>query len=154
MLHARLLRKSSSGERLGLNQIVCVHKAEGITYKLGVVTMTSVTRTGQLYIGVRYLPGQPKRILRALLARYVPPQIWDLPKHGFDFPLQQFLAADDHALVRRYLEAGGWLDRGLLRADLVRSYARQFIAGDRRLAFRVWALAVLGAWLENHEQLR
>ena len=59
LLHARLLRKSSSGERVGLNQLVCVHKAEGITYKLGVVTMTSVTRTGQLYIGLRYLPGQP-----------------------------------------------------------------------------------------------
>ena len=59
LLHARLLRKSTSGERVGLNQIVCVHKAEGITRKLGVVTMTSVTRTGQLYIGVRYLPGQP-----------------------------------------------------------------------------------------------
>jgi len=52
--------KSTSGERVGLNQIVCVHKAEGIVYKLGVVTMTSVTRTGQLYIGVRYLPGQPR----------------------------------------------------------------------------------------------
>ena len=60
LLHARLLRKSTSGERVGLNQIVCVHKAEGIVYKLGVVTMTSVTRTGQLYIGVRYLPGQPR----------------------------------------------------------------------------------------------
>jgi len=108
----------------------------------------------QLRTDWRYLPGQPKRILRALLARYVPPQIWDLPKHGFDFPLQQFLAADDHALVRRYLEAGRWLERGLLRADLVRSYARQFIAGDQRLAFRVWALVVLGAWLESHDELR
>ena len=108
----------------------------------------------QLRTEWRYLPGQPKRILRALLARYVPAPIWDLPKHGFDFPLQQFLAADDHALVRRYLEAGRWLDRGLLRADLVRGYARRFMAGDRRLAFRVWALVVLGAWLENHDELR
>ncbi|MBI5889767.1 MAG: hypothetical protein HZB47_03700 [Nitrosomonadales bacterium] len=60
LLHARLLRKLNSGERLGMNQIVCVHKPEGIIYKLGVVTVTSVTRTGQLYIGVRYLPGQPR----------------------------------------------------------------------------------------------
>lgn len=59
LLHARLLRKNTSGERVGLNQIVCVHKAEGINYKLGVVTLTNVTRTGQLYIGIRYLPGQP-----------------------------------------------------------------------------------------------
>jgi hypothetical protein len=60
LLHARLLRKSNAGERLVMNQLVCVHKSEGIIYKLGVVTVTSVTRTGQLYIGVRYLPGQPR----------------------------------------------------------------------------------------------
>ncbi len=108
----------------------------------------------QLRTDWRWLPGQPKRILRALLARYVPAQIWDLPKHGFDFPLQRFLAADDHALVRRYLVAGSWLERGLLRADGVRGYARQFMAGDPRLAFRVWALVVLGAWLEKHDELK
>jgi asparagine synthase (glutamine-hydrolysing) len=108
----------------------------------------------QLRTDYRYLPGEPKRILRALLARYVPPRIWDLPKHGFDFPFKQFLAADDHALVRRYLVAGRWLDRGLLRPDPVRRYARQFMAGDTRLTFRVWALLVLGAWLEKHEQIR
>lgn len=101
----------------------------------------------------RYLPGQPKRILRELLARYVPRAIWDVPKHGFNFPLHEFLAGDDFALVRRHVEQGRWLDRGLLRADVVRRYARQYIAGDRRLMFRVWALVVLGAWLEQHEDL-
>jgi len=108
----------------------------------------------QLRTDWRWLPEQPKRILRALLARYVPSQIWDAPKHGFDFPLQQFLAADDHALVRRYLLQGRWLDRRLLQPDGVRSYARRFMAGDLRLAFRVWALVMLGAWLEQHEELR
>jgi asparagine synthase (glutamine-hydrolysing) len=107
----------------------------------------------QLPADWRYLPGEPKRILRALLERYVPRQIWDVPKHGFDFPLQWFLATNDHALVRRYLLAGRWLDRGVLDADGVRDYARRFIAGDQRLIFRVWALVVLGAWLERHEDV-
>ncbi len=52
----------------------------------------------------RHLQGQPKRILRELLARYVPRQIWDLPKHGFDFPLAAFLEGDDFTLVRTYLD--------------------------------------------------
>jgi asparagine synthase (glutamine-hydrolysing) len=101
----------------------------------------------------RYLPGEPKRILRAVLARHVPRHIWDVPKHGFDFPLQWFLAADDYALVRRYLLNGRWLDSGVLDADGVRDYARRFIAGDQRLMFRVWALVVLGAWLERNEDV-
>ena len=99
------------------------------------------------------LPGEPKRILRALLARYVPREIWDGPKHGFDFPLHDFLAGDGHALVHRHVLNGRWLARGLLRPDVVRRYARQYMAGDRHSMFRVWALVVLGAWLDAHEDL-
>ncbi len=60
LLHGRLLRKTIIGERIGLNQIVSVNKLNSTTYKLGVVTLVSVTRSGQLYIGVRYLPGSPQ----------------------------------------------------------------------------------------------
>jgi len=101
----------------------------------------------------RHLPGQPKRILRELLARYIPVEIWDRPKQGFNFPLHDFLAGDDYALVRRHVLEGRWLDRNLLRPDVVRRYAQQYIAGNRTLMFRVWALAVLGAWLDAHEDV-
>jgi asparagine synthase (glutamine-hydrolysing) len=105
----------------------------------------------QLRTDWRHMPGEPKRILRALLARYVPRQLWDVPKHGFDFPLLDFLSGDDFALVRRYLIQGRWLDRGLVRPDIVRACARQFMEGDQRMKFRVWALVVLGAWLEQRD---
>ena len=88
--------------------------------------------------------------MRALLARYVPIALWDLPKHSFDFPLQAFLSAQDHALVRRHLDRERWQAWGLLDAQIVWDYAQRFIAGDRRLMFRVWALVVLSAWLEAH----
>lgn len=100
-----------------------------------------------------HLHDRPKRILRELLARYIPRQIWDLPKHGFDFPLAAFLEGDGFALVRTYLDAARWRRSGLLRGDLVWRYASDFIAGDHRLTFRVWTLVVLGAWLEHHELL-
>jgi hypothetical protein len=63
LLHARLLRKSTSGERLGLNQLISIQKPGTTDYKLGIVTATSVTRNGQLYIGVRYLPGNPQAVI-------------------------------------------------------------------------------------------
>ena len=101
----------------------------------------------------RHLPGQPKRILAALLARYVPREIWDRPKQGFNFPLHDFLAADGYALVRRHVLEGRWLGRGILRADRVQRHARQYMGGERGLMFRVWALVVLGAWLDAHEDV-
>jgi hypothetical protein len=63
LLHARLLRKFNAGERLGLNQLVSIQKPGASDYKLGAVTATSVTRTGQLYAGVRYLPGNPQPVI-------------------------------------------------------------------------------------------
>jgi len=107
----------------------------------------------QLRTDFRYLPGQPKRILRALLARYLPRELWDVPKHSFDFPLCEFLAADNFALVRRHLDQDLWRQARLLSVDKVQHYARQFMAGDQRLAFRIWALVMLGAWLETHDKL-
>jgi len=63
LLNARLLRKTASHERLGLNQLVCVHKQDAKNFKLGVVTLLNVTRGGQLYIGLRYLPGNPQAVI-------------------------------------------------------------------------------------------
>jgi asparagine synthase (glutamine-hydrolysing) len=98
----------------------------------------------------RYQPGSPKHILRNLLARHVPREMWDVPKHGFDFPLRDFLIADDFQLPREYLNPDRWRQTGLLSPDEVWSYARRFMAGEPGLEFRVWALAALAAWLETH----
>ncbi len=108
----------------------------------------------QLRTDWRHLPGEPKRILRAILASYIPRNVWDLPKHGFDFPLLPFLAGDDFKLVRRHLDPDLWRHNGLLRPEVVSRYAKRFMAGDEHLTFRVWALVVLGAWLEGRKNLR
>jgi asparagine synthase (glutamine-hydrolysing) len=105
----------------------------------------------QLRIDYRHLPGRPKRILRALLARYVPAALWDLPKHSFNFPLRDFLAGEDFRLVRQHLAQTTWQERGLLDVQRIQHLANQFMAGDERVTFRVWALVVLGAWLEQHK---
>jgi asparagine synthase (glutamine-hydrolysing) len=103
-----------------------------------------------LPVDYRYLPGQHKRLLRSLLGRYVPREIWNVPKHGFDFPLQRFLAAEDFRLVRRYLLEADWRRWQILAPEGVAGYARRFMAGEPGLTFRVWALVVLAAWLEGH----
>jgi len=98
----------------------------------------------------RWRPEDPKHMLRALLARHVPRNLWDLPKHSFDFPLLDFLSAEDYQLVRQYLLHGDWAKWQVLSPELVAEYGRRFIAGEHSLRFRVWALVVLAAWLEGH----
>lgn len=100
---------------------------------------------------LRYAEGEHKRVLKQALARHLPRAIWDVPKHGFDFPFDTLLTADDHALVRAHADTPtlarlGCADPGAL-VDTVTGY----IAGARNWRFRVWALTVLGAWLRQHD---
>jgi asparagine synthase (glutamine-hydrolysing) len=106
----------------------------------------------QLRTEWRWQPGQPKRILRELLARHVPRALWDRPKHGFDFPLASFLAGQDAALVRRYVLTPSWARPAGMEPDAVAAWGRCFMAGDPQVTFKAWALVVLGAWLEAHAQ--
>lgn len=99
----------------------------------------------------RWQPKSAKRLLRALLARHIPPVVWNQPKRGFDFPLEALLRAEDFALVRRYLHFDLWQQWQVLSPDGVAGYGRRFLAGEGSLRFRIWALIVLAAWLEGHQ---
>ncbi|MBA4381472.1 MAG: hypothetical protein C0406_02800 [Sideroxydans sp.] len=63
LIRAHLLRKASVGERLANQQLVSVFAPNSAAYKLGFTTLVNVTRTGHLYIGLRYLPGQPQAVI-------------------------------------------------------------------------------------------
>lgn len=62
ILGARLLRDLQEGERIGLNQLVVVRPGNSSAFILGTVKWRSVTRGGQLHVGVHYLPGNPQAV--------------------------------------------------------------------------------------------
>lgn len=152
--HAHFERGSALLEAMPCGRLNQAALSSGLQVRYPFADPDTVDLLRRLPVAWRWTPDEPKRVLRALLARHVPRAIWDLPKHGFDFPLHAFLAADDFSLVRRYLGRDRWHRAGLLNADLVVRYAGQFIAGDQALSFRVWALLVLAVWLEGQDELR
>lgn len=93
---------------------------------------------------------EPKRLLRALLSRYVPRELWEQPKHGFDFPFLALMRHNDNALIDRYLAPAIVKEFAIVDAKTVATYVDRFVGGDDGLAFRVWGLVVLFAWLEHH----
>jgi hypothetical protein len=62
LLGAMLVRVDTTGARLTSRQLVALRIGDAET-KLGVSTWVSVTRGGQLHIGVRYLPGAVQAIM-------------------------------------------------------------------------------------------
>lgn len=57
ILGARLLRENKQGERIGNNQLIALRTQDAKAFMLGTVTWRSVTLSGQLRMGVQYLPG-------------------------------------------------------------------------------------------------
>lgn len=57
ILGARLLRENKDGERIGNNQLIALRTKDAKAFMLGNVTWRSVTHSGQLRMGVQYLPG-------------------------------------------------------------------------------------------------
>ncbi len=62
ILGAKLTRVDTKGERLSHNQLVLLNAGESENLSLATTTWVNVTRTRQLRIGVRYLPGLPVAI--------------------------------------------------------------------------------------------
>jgi hypothetical protein len=63
ILGAKLLRVGTHGGRLNHNQLVALRTGDAETFMLATTTWLSVTRIGQLCIGVRYLPGTVQAIV-------------------------------------------------------------------------------------------
>lgn len=108
----------------------------------------------QLPKNFRALPNQPKRLLRGLLARYLASDVWDRPKKGFTFPVADFLQTDGGRFVREQLDRDLWRSLNVVDCNEVERLMQGFLAGDERWLFRVWGLAVLGAWLVQHREAR
>lgn len=101
--------------------------------------------------GDRIANGEKKAVLKRVLARHVPPELWERPKMGFGVPLGEWLAgpldnwAVDHASAAA--------EAGLIRReaiDDVRTTVRSNHHGEA--AFRYWDLVVLGAWLKGQRE--
>lgn len=91
-----------------------------------------------------------KAILRDVLARHVPPQLFERPKTGFGIPLGDWLRGPlrewaEELLDRRRLEQDGWFD-----ATIVRQCWRGHLSGRRDATAGLWAILMFNAWLDHH----
>ncbi len=62
MLGAQLICEGAPGGRLSRNQLVALRFEDAGDFSLGTTAWASVTLTGQLRIGVRYLPGMARAV--------------------------------------------------------------------------------------------
>jgi asparagine synthase (glutamine-hydrolysing) len=89
--------------------------------------------------------GQGKRIVRSLLARYVPRHLFERPKMGFNLPLQQWLRGPLRPWVEDLLDAVKLKQQGVFEAAPVRRAWQDYLDG-RGSTGQLWNVLMFQAW--------
>jgi len=103
----------------------------------------------RLPAGLRVRGGTGKRLLRQVLARYVPPELTERPKMGFSLPLAGWLRGPlrdwaEDLLAEKRLAGDGILDP----APVAEAWTR-LLAGQPGADARVWSVLMFQAWRER-----
>ena len=91
--------------------------------------------------------GQGKWLLRQVLERYVPRELVDRPKLGFDPPLAAWLRGPLCEWASDLLAADRLRNQGLLRPEPVQAALAEHLSGRRNHDYRLWTVLMLQSWL-------
>ena len=98
---------------------------------------------------MKYRNGKGKYILRRLLARYVPEELFDRPKMGFGVPLDRWFRNDLRALLLDYLSPGRLKREGIFDHSLVGEVIKEHLSGRLNHQYRLWPLLMWEMWREK-----
>ena len=91
--------------------------------------------------------GERKGLLKAVLSRYAPRDIWDRPKRGFGIPVAQWLRGPLRELGETLFARNALATQGLFDVELTRGVWEDFLAGGQRRTNLVWTLFVAQLYL-------
>jgi asparagine synthase (glutamine-hydrolysing) len=100
-------------------------------------------------IDLKISGGEGKRILRKLLYREAPRELFERPKAGFAIPVGEWLKGPLRSWAEELLDEGrlareGWFDAGAVRARW-----RDHLSGRRDSRAAIWAILMFQAWLDE-----
>jgi asparagine synthase (glutamine-hydrolysing) len=91
----------------------------------------------------------PKSILRDALARFVPRQLFERPKHGFSVPMRSWLSGPLRDLIHEAFRQRSVVECGWLNAATLLRIERDFRAGRTELSAMLWLLFVLARFVDR-----
>jgi asparagine synthase (glutamine-hydrolysing) len=90
-----------------------------------------------------------KYILKEILYKYVPKELFNRPKQGFSIPLSKWLKDELNYLIKDYLNPELILKAGIVKDEEVARLIRGYLSGKDYLFNRIWLLIVLNKWIKD-----
>jgi len=103
----------------------------------------------QLPESLKYRNGAGKYLLKKLLARYLPPALFERPKMGFGVPIDQWMRCELKTLLLDYLSPDRLRKEGRLDAKIVQQKLKEHLDGGCNHHYRLWAVLMWEMWRER-----
>jgi len=92
---------------------------------------------------------QNKYILRQVLYRYVPKNIFERPKWGFSVPIREWLTTDLKHWIDAYLSKTMIEKHNIIKYEVAQYWVKRFLKGEKTVFNKVWVMIALHQWLEG-----
>ena len=96
--------------------------------------------------------GKGKKILRKLLAREVPVELFERPKAGFGIPVGDWIKGPLRPWAEELLDSRALAEQGYFDAAIVQRRWREHLAGQRNSTPALWAILMFQAWLGDQKR--
>jgi len=90
-----------------------------------------------------------KSLLRQLLYRYVPKDLVNRPKKGFDVPLDDWLRGPLREWMLDILSAKDLKENSFINEKIVSSLIEEHISGQANYGYSLWPIIMFQAWLKK-----
>jgi asparagine synthase (glutamine-hydrolysing) len=103
-----------------------------------------------LPIEFRYQPKNKKRILKDLLFKHVPKEMFDRPKKGFSVPIEEWFRNELKDFMYDLLSEKNIKLIDQIDMNEVEKILAEHVNGKKNNAVSIWNLIVLTQWLKNN----
>jgi len=98
-------------------------------------------------LNVKYKNNQGKYLLRQVLYKYLPKEMINKPKSGFQIPLNEWLRGELKPLVLKYLDDTG-LDKNIFDIEEINILKKRFFK-DEEIGTTIWFILMYQMWKEK-----
>lgn len=104
----------------------------------------------QLPLSMKIRNGAGKWILRRVLYRYVPPELVERPKMGFNVPIDTWLRGPLRDWAETLLDERRLRQEGFLNPAPIREKWAQHVSGRRNWQHNLWVILMFESWLDEN----
>ena len=106
----------------------------------------------ELPLHMKIRDGQGKWLLRQVLQRYVPVQMFNRPKQGFGIPLDSWLRGPLRDWADNLLNETRIKNEGYINPVIVHRKWREHLSGHRNWGHWIWNVLMFQSWLEENKK--